>query len=205
MKTTIIVAALAAGAALLGAMGAAQAQTAMPDATFVEHVGSDNAAEIELGNLASTRASDPGVRQYADRLVVDHRAIGADLHALAARKGWPVPRQPDPQHLAVRDHLTTLSGSEFDRQYVAEMVKGHDHAISEFETASTAASDAELRAWANTTLPVLREHRRMAQDLSQRLIAAPAALPRSAVIVVTPWCDGAYDPNRGSNFAACPR
>jgi putative membrane protein len=205
MKTTIIVAALVAGAALFDSMGAAQAQTAMPDATFVEHVGAANAAEVELARAAETRASDQAVRQYADRLVVDHRAVQADLQALAARKGWRVSTQPDAQHTAVRDRLMTVSGPEFDRQFIAEMVKDHDHAIAEFETATNSASDAELRTWAQQTLPVLREHRYMAEELSQRLIAAPAALPRSAVIVVSPWCDGAYDANRGSNFAACPR
>jgi putative membrane protein len=205
MKTTIIVAAVVAGAALLGSMGAAQAQTAMPDATFVGHVGAANAAEVELARAAETRASDQAVRQYADRLEVDHRATGAELQALGARKGWQVPTQPDGQHLAVRDRLMTLSGPEFDRQFVDEMVKDHNHAIAEFETAATTANDTELRDWAQKMLPVLREHRYMAQELSQRLIAAPAALPRSAVIVVTPWCDGSYDPSRGSNFAACPR
>jgi putative membrane protein len=145
------------------------------------------------------------VREYADRIVVDHRAAGVELQALAARKGWRVPTQPDAQHMAVRDRLMAVSGPEFDRRFVDEMVKDHDHAIAEFETAATTANDAELRDWAQKTLPVLREHRYMAQELSQRLIAAPAALPRSAVIVVPPWCDGAYHPARGSNFAACPR
>jgi putative membrane protein len=202
MKRTILVAALVSGVALAGSMGAAQAQTTMPDATFVQHAGSDNAAEVELGGVARTRASDPAVREYADRLVTDHRAASTELQALAARKGWRIPEQPAPEHVAVRDRLSRVSGSEFDRRFVEEMLKDHDHAILEFETAAATANDAELRDWAQRMLPVLREHRYMAQELSQRLAAAPAALPRSAV-VEPPWCGGAYDPARGSNFAPC--
>lgn len=201
MKKTILVATLVAGAALVSSMGAAQ-QTPMPDATFVEHAVADNAAEIELGSLAGTRVNDPAVRRYADRIVVDHRAANAELKALAARKGWPIPTQPDPQHLAIRDRLMTVSGSEFDSRFVEEMVKGHDHIVLEFETAATTATDAELRDWARQMLPVLREHRYIAQELSQQLTEFPA-LPRSAV-VEQPWCGGTYDPARGTNFASCP-
>lgn len=205
MQRTTIVVALIAGTALLGSMVAARAQTAaMTDAAFVEHAGQDNAAEIELGGLARQRANDPAVREYADRIVMDHRTAGAELQGLAARKGWRVPTQPDPQHMAVRDRLMTLSGPEFDRRFTEEMVKDHDHAIPEFEMAATTANDPELRDWAQKTLPVLREHRYMAQELSQRLIA-PAAMPRTVIIVAKPWCDGAYDPARGTNFGACPR
>jgi putative membrane protein len=207
MQRSVIAIALIAGTALLGSVAVARAQMATTDAGFVEHAAHDSAAEIELGALAREKASDPAVRDYGDRLVRDHRTAGVELQALAARKGWQVPAQPDPQHAATRDRLAGLSGGEFDRRFTEEMVKDHQKAISDFERAAQTANDPDLRDWAQKTLPVLREHQRIAQDLSQRLSAMPAASPATVVVVPAkpPWCGGAYDPARGTNFAGCPR
>lgn len=200
-------AALIAGMALLGLTTTAPAQTT--DVQFVERAAHDNAAEIELGQLARERATDQAVRDYGDRLVLDHRAASVELKALAVRKGWQVPEQLDAQHMAVRDRLQGLSGREFDRKFAEEMVKDHQKAVSEFERAAQTVNDPDLRDWTQKTLPVLREHQRMAQDLSQRLSAAPAASPTTVVTTAPaaspPWCAGTWNAQTGTNFGACPK
>jgi hypothetical protein len=72
------------------------------------------------------------------------------------------------------------------------------------------ARDQDLRAWAVAMLPVLREHQRLARQLSGLLAqATPAALPAAVVVVPPapqpPWCGGAWSLKAGSNFSICPR
>jgi hypothetical protein len=84
-------------------------------------------------------------------------------------------------------------------------------AVGNFEAASQTARDPDLRAWAIATLPVVREHQRLARELNGFLAAQPppAALP-AAVVVVPPtpkllWCAGTWRLAGGSNFGTCSR
>ena len=65
--------------------------------------------------------------------------------------------------------LQALSGAPFDQAYAAQMVDDHTNAISEFETASQTLTDAKLKRFAERTLPTLREHYVMAQDLVNKV------------------------------------
>ena len=73
------------------------------------------------------------------------------------------------KHRQLYDRLSRLSGAEFDREYMKEMVKGHNKNVSEFEKASQKSQDADLKAWAAKSLPTLREHQQMARDVSSKV------------------------------------
>lgn len=70
-----------------------------------------------------------------------------------------------PNDMQGHENLESLSGTEFDRAYAAKMVKAHEMAIHKFEMASAQLQDPELKKYADKTLPVLRSHLRMAEDL----------------------------------------
>ncbi|MCD6048719.1 MAG: hypothetical protein K0Q55_122 [Verrucomicrobia bacterium] len=67
-----------------------------------------------------------------------------------------------------RRRLSELSGVEFDRAYVKEMVSDHKQAVSKFETASKYLADSELKAFASKSLPTLRTHLEHAQRLDRQ-------------------------------------
>lgn len=64
--------------------------------------------------------------------------------------------------------VKSLAGVDFDRAYVSGMVGDHAQAVSEFETASQTLSDPKLKKFAEKTLPTLRKHSQMAQELSDQ-------------------------------------
>lgn len=74
-------------------------------------------------------------------------------------------------------HLRSLSGPAFDQAYVSDMVSDHAQDIAEFESASRTLIDARLKQFASSTLPTLRSHYRMAQDLAGKLAATTPATP----------------------------
>jgi predicted outer membrane protein len=71
----------------------------------------------------------------------------------------------DKKHQAVMDRLSKLSGAEFDREYMRAMVKDHSDAVEMFQRESTRGKDAEVKAWATSTLPTIQEHLRLAREL----------------------------------------
>jgi putative membrane protein len=201
---SFIAAALLTFAGLAGAQGLSDA-----DREFVKEAAQGGVAEVELGNLAMQRASRPVVKEFGAKMVKDHGAANAELATLAQAKGVAVPTTVGPTHQALRDRLSALQGTEFDRAYMQEMVKDHTQDVAEFEKASQTATDPDIRGWAAAKLPTLREHLALARDVNSQVVlgpapapvvVAPAALPAA---VVVPWCAGAYAPAAGSNFGTC--
>lgn len=80
-------------------------------------------------------------------------------------------------------HLESLSGREFDQAYAEDMVSDHITTINEFEVASHNLGNPNLRKFARNTLPTLREHLQLAQNLQNQLNGQTAATPTVAPLV----------------------
>lgn len=126
-------------------------------------------AEIELGQLAMQKTQDPGVREYAQRMVRDHQAAAATLEKIAGEENLELPQALDAEHQALKEKLSDLQGAAFDREYSKAMAKGHDQAVALFESASQASQvSPQLKEFAAATLPTLKEHREMAHSLHDK-------------------------------------
>jgi putative membrane protein len=124
-------------------------------------------AEVDLGQLASSKASDDKVKSFAQRMVTDHRKANDELKMLAASKQIEVPSALDTKHEATHARLNKLSGSAFDRAYVSDMVADHKKDVAEFMHQSNAATDPDVKAWVMKTLPTLQEHLKMIEEIAK--------------------------------------
>jgi len=85
-----------------------------------------------------------------------------------------------------------LNGTEFDKTYSQMMVRDHTTDISEFEKAFKKASDPDVKAYAQQTLPTLRHHLMLANRLSSAekkspsQMSGPAAEQRSTTAGANP-------------------
>ena len=123
-------------------------------------------AEIELGQLAVQKSQDDDVRKYAQRMVKDHEAAAAKLEKVAKQTNLMLPESLDAEHEALKQKLSGLQGAAFDREYSKAMAKGHDKAVALFEAASQAPQmPAELKEFAASTLPTLKEHGELSRSL----------------------------------------
>jgi putative membrane protein len=141
----------------------------LTDQQFVMKVSASDLAEINLGRVAARQASDPAVRQFAQRLVDDHTKASAELIRIANKRSLPAARTMDAQHRQLQDRLLNLKGADFDRAFLNQMVDDHKKAVTLFEAESKTAKDADLKAFAAKALPHLKEHLKMAQDLAAKL------------------------------------
>lgn len=135
-----------------------EGQLAKKDEKFVLKASQGGMTEVRLGELARDKASRPDVKEFGAMMATDHANANAELEAFASGRGITLSRMLDKEHQALVDRLSKLSGAEFDKEYVDEMVKDHRNDVDEFEEASKDAADPALKAWAAKTLPTLRAH-----------------------------------------------
>lgn len=146
------------------------------DATFVKKAASGGMAEVELGRLASEKASSSDVKQFGQRMVSDHSKANDQLKQVAAEKHVTLPQSISAKDKAVKTKLEALSGDQFDRAYMEDMVKDHKQDVAEFQKASKSAQDPEIKDFASQTLPTLQDHLKEAQRIAptQKADATPA-------------------------------
>lgn len=159
---------LAASAILaLATFGVASAQTD-PEAKFLEDAVRGNVAEVKMGELAQQRGQSEAVREFGKVLVDDHSSALKQTAELAKELEVIPPAQPTAEQTQKHDALARLSGAEFDREFVAEMVKAHEETIAKYEKhVESNIGDAKVREHAAELLPTLKEHLAMAQHLQQ--------------------------------------
>src|SRR5205085_5702830 len=104
------------------------------------------------------------VRDFAQRMITDHSKANDELKQIIANKGAVLPTETSHKENSEVDKLEKLSGREFDKEYMALMVKDHKKDVKEFDDAAKDVTDPELKAFAQKTLSVIRDHLRTANE-----------------------------------------
>jgi putative membrane protein len=137
------------------------------DSTFAREAASAGMMEVEAGRLAQQNATNPRVKSFAEMMVRDHSAANDELKRIASAKNFMV---SDSLTKKQRDHMESMqkmSGKAFDKHYMDMMVKDHNTAVQKFEKAAANCKDADLKAFAEKTLPVLRTHQDSVKAINQ--------------------------------------
>ncbi|WP_026260008.1 DUF4142 domain-containing protein [Segetibacter koreensis] len=147
---------------------AATADTSMAnDSKFVLDAASGGLMEVELGKIAATNAASAKVKEFGRMMVTDHSKANTQLKAVAAKKNITIPATPAEEQQKHIDDLKTKKGADFDKAYVDMMVDDHKEDISKFEDESKNGKDADVKAFASKTLPVLNKHLSSIQSIQQ--------------------------------------
>lgn len=151
----------------------AAAASAADSATqrFAQQAAADGIAEVELADLALERATNNEVKTLANHIKQDHQQANEKLKSIASQKGVDVTEQTGDKHKREKERLSKLQGAEFDKAYVKAMIKEHEKDIKTFEKHAKNGKDPELKAFANDSLPKLREHLDHAKQLEKQLQA----------------------------------
>ena len=137
------------------------------DMRAMQKMAQADMAEIAAGKVAAEKASSPEVKKYGQHMVDEHSKMLEEGSKLAQAKGMKPPAAPDKKHQDALKKLQGLSGEDFDRQYVQQMVKDHRDALKLVEKTAKDAKDPELKAHAQQGAPHIKEHLAEAQKLQQ--------------------------------------
>ena len=144
---------------------------AMSPQEFIEGAAEGGMAEVELGNLAQQKAASDDVKQFGKRMAEDHGKVNDELKSLASQKKVTLPTTLDAKHKSTYDRLSKLSGAEFDRAYMSEMLKDHREDVEMFRKAQQ-SSDADVKSFASRTLPTLEDHLASAERIDKQATAS---------------------------------
>lgn len=161
----------------VGAPPAPGAVTAGPvsgaDRAFVAEAASSGLAEVEAGRYVAGQASNASIKAFAQQMERDHASANDELQRIAGSKGIALPTAAQGDDKSQLDKLRSAPAAQLDREFVQTFgVDGHSKAIKLFERQAQSGQDPELRAFAERTLPRLREHLGMAQQLQGRRAGA---------------------------------
>jgi len=134
------------------------------DKAFAEKAAIGGMAEVQMGKMAQQKGSSDQVKQFGGRMVDDHSKANDELKQIASAKGIALPTDLDAKHKSKMDKMEKLSGAQFDRAYMDDMVADHKEDVAEFKKQASSGKDSDLKAFAAKTLPTLEDHLKMAQS-----------------------------------------
>jgi putative membrane protein len=175
MKRTIIAFAcvLLAGPALAQSLGEktginSTLGVAPTTADFVKEVAVSDMFEIESSKLAEQKGNTQE-KTFAQQMVTDHTKTSSELKDLVGngKVEATLPKALDSSHQSKLDKLKSATGKDFSSDYDSYQVSAHEDAVSLFERYSKGGDNSALKDWAGKTLPALKHHLDMAQELSK--------------------------------------
>ncbi|HWL54363.1 MAG TPA: DUF4142 domain-containing protein [Chthoniobacteraceae bacterium] len=131
--------------------------------TFIAEAYAGGLSEVKMGELAKTKATGTEAKALAERLVTDHRKADEALRKLAMNHGVTLPTEPPAAEQTAYQSLEKKQGAQFDKAFARHATKDHKKDIAKFEKAAKKATAADLKAFIDQTLPVLKEHLALAQ------------------------------------------
>lgn len=139
------------------------------DKNFVEEATEGGAKEVQLGQLATEKASSDQVKKFGKHMVEDHSKANNELMQIVRGKDVRVEGEAEAKEKKAMEKLRNASGAEFDRKYMQQMVKDHEKQVKLFEKEAKDGKDPQLKAFAEKQLPTLREHLKMARNLADQV------------------------------------
>lgn len=139
------------------------------DAEFATKAAVGGMAEVELGKLALTKTSNAKIKEFANMMVSDHGKANADLMAVAKTKNITLPAVVDDEHKQKMADLEKKTGADFDKAYVSTMVDGHKSTLKLMQDEAANGKDADLKAFAGKTAPVVQAHLTMIESIEKGL------------------------------------
>lgn len=141
----------------------ASADEMKDDAEFAVKAANGGMVEVELAQLAATKATSQEVKTFAQMMMTDHTKANDELKSLATQKNITLPTTMSDESRKDVTRLSELTGTEFDKEYISFMVEDHEDDVESFGKAASDAKDAEIKAFAAKTLPTLQSHLDMAK------------------------------------------
>lgn len=139
------------------------------DAQFMVDAAAGGIQEVKLGKMAQQKAAAQDVKNFGSMMDEDHTKAGDRLTTLAKNKNVTLPHSLSPDMQKEADDLEKKNGRDFDKAYIGMMVDDHKKDIKEFEKEAKNGTDADIRAFADSSLHMLKKHLDSAESCNKRI------------------------------------
>ncbi|AFL82409.1 putative outer membrane protein [Aequorivita sublithincola DSM 14238] len=178
MKTKFFIRSLATAilTVFISVCGFAQDTPQLNDAEIASVAVVANQIDIDYANLAVATSKNPAVREFANTMINDHKAIIDQAVALVTKLGVTpqdnaVSKSLMQQAKETTKTLKAAKGKAFDEAYINNEVAYHKAVIGAVKTLLIPQSqNAELKALLETALPILETHLHHAEMAQSKIL-----------------------------------
>jgi len=147
--------------------GSPGGQPSMADQAFIKQMFESNAVEVQLGQLAQEKSQSDDVKQFAEKMVENRKRLDDQLAPLAKRLDVSQPKGPDKKMKQQIAKMQTLSGQEFDQEYIRTIEREHQKDVKNFKQAASAAQDPSVQRTAQADAPIIEQHLQAIQKIAE--------------------------------------
>ena len=144
----------------------ASAELSKQDSDFIKTAAKDGMKEVHMGQMAAEQGQSAEVKKMGSQIAADHTKANQQLMAIAEKKGVKL----DTKHKM--DKMSKKDMANFDQAWLAMMVTDHQKDIAAYQRQVQQGTDADLKAFAKKTLPVLQKHLKMVQKAQGKMGSA---------------------------------
>ena len=144
------------------------------DAELTGFINEFNDAEVEIGQLATTQATDAQVKAFASRIVRDHRALKTEVNRAAQQLNLTSTIPEDDEDVredheaGMRDLRAKAKGAEFDEAFVEHEIRMHRKVLDEVKDALGRTQSADMRALLEKARDGIQGHLTTAEELEKK-------------------------------------
>jgi len=137
-------------------------------ADFVKEVAMSDMTEIAAAKIGQERGNAEE-KAFSAQMIADHTKTSEELKAMVpADAKAAIPAALDSSSQSKIDKLKNAKPDDFSSEFDSMQVSAHKDAVSLFERYAKGGEDAKLKGWSDKTLPALKHHLEMAQNLGKQ-------------------------------------
>jgi len=138
--------------------------------TFVSHAIKGNRQEILMAQMVLQKSTNAQIKSFAQHLINGHQQLLQELQKLKNTGN-----QADNMDSVTTESMpnmayNNLSGNDFDRKWVSDMIIGHTKTMNEFKTDLGTTQDANVRNVITQALPTISKHLRQLEALRNKMM-----------------------------------
>jgi putative membrane protein len=142
-------------------------QPSMVDQSFVRKTMEDNVAQVQMGQMAQQKSTSDDVKQFGAKMADIHSQLTDQLKPIAKELGVSEPKGPSKKDKEEIARMQTMSGPDFDAEFIRAMMKYQQTDLKGFEDEAQTAQDPNVMQVAKMDEPVLSQHLQLLEQMAQ--------------------------------------
>ena len=144
------------------------------DENVVEALTVGNQGEVDYSQIAAEKATNPAVKEFAQRMVKDHGTMLENVKSLATRLNvTPAPngKVNELKEETAKDinDLNAKTGKDFDQEFVNEQIDMHQEKLDLLNDLEGRTTNADLKAAIVEAKPKVQAHLDLAKALKDKI------------------------------------
>ena len=135
---------------------------------FISKAMEGGMAEVQLGQIAQQKSQSKDVQQFGQKMANEHSQMQDKwLKPVAQQLGVSEPKGPSKKDKKEIAKLQSLSGPDFDREYMTMMVKDHQKDLKDFKDEANSAQNPNVKQIAEQGATVISQHLQLAEQIAK--------------------------------------